>query len=124
MFRSRKSKPAPESPLKPTVFLLLLALAERERHGYDLVRAVEARTPGLRVEPANLYRTLRTMERDGLVEESDRRPDPALDDARRRYFRITAKGARLARSEAARLEKLVRLARKLEPLAIPPDSAK
>jgi DNA-binding PadR family transcriptional regulator len=124
MFRSRTRKPAPESPLKPTVFLLLLALAERERHGYDLVRAVEARTPGIRVEPANLYRTLRTMERDGLVEESERRPDPALDDARRRYFRITAKGARLARSEAARLEKLIRFARKLEPLAVPEEPGK
>jgi DNA-binding PadR family transcriptional regulator len=102
--------------LKPTVFLILLALAERERHGYGLVKAVEARVPGMRLEPANLYRTLRTLKREGLIAESSRRPDPELDDSRRRYFRITDKGARLARAEADRLEKLVRFARKLGPL--------
>jgi DNA-binding PadR family transcriptional regulator len=121
VFRSRKSEPPAPRPLKPTVFLLLLSLAERERHGYDLVKAVEARMPGLRIEPANLYRTLRAMARDGLVEESDRRPDPELDDARRRYFRITEKGARIARSEVSRLQKLIRLAKKLEPLSAPPS---
>ncbi|MGH9320630.1 MAG: PadR family transcriptional regulator [Vicinamibacteria bacterium] len=107
----------PPAPLKPTVFLILLALAERERHGYNLVKAVEARVPGMRIEPANLYRTLRTLKREGLIAESSHRPDPELDDSRRRYFKITDRGARLARAEANRLAKLVRLAKKLGPLA-------
>lgn len=105
------------APLKPTVFLILLALAERERHGYSLVKAIEARAPGLRIEPANLYRTLRTLKQEGLIAESSRRPDPELDDSRRRYYKITDKGARLARAEAERLSKLVRFAKKLGPLA-------
>ncbi|HEY7818542.1 MAG TPA: helix-turn-helix transcriptional regulator [Vicinamibacteria bacterium] len=103
--------------MKPTVFLILVALGERERHGYGLVKAIESRAPGTRIEPANLYRTLRAMKRDGLITESGRRPDPELDDARRVYFRITDKGARLARAEAERLSKLVRLAKKLRALS-------
>jgi DNA-binding PadR family transcriptional regulator len=110
MFRS-----SPGAPLKPTVFLILVALGERERHGYGLVKAIERRAPGARIEPANLYRTLRAMKRDGLIAETARRPDPELDDSRRRYFRITDKGARLARAEADRLSKLVRVAKKLRP---------
>ncbi len=104
------------APLKPTVFLILVALGGRQRHGYGLVKAIESHSPGTRIEPANLYRTLRAMKRDGLIAESTRRPDPELDDARRRYFRLTEKGARLARAEAERLSKLVRIAKKLRPL--------
>jgi DNA-binding PadR family transcriptional regulator len=103
------------APLKPTVFLILVALGERERHGYALVKAIESRAPGARVEPANLYRTLRSMKREGLIAESARRPDPEIDDTRRRYFRITEKGVRAARAEAERLSKLIRIARKLRP---------
>ncbi|HJS74857.1 MAG TPA: helix-turn-helix transcriptional regulator, partial [Vicinamibacteria bacterium] len=103
------------APMKPTVFLVLLALGARERHGYGLVKAIEGRAPGTRIEPANLYRVLRAMKREGLIAESARRPDPELDDARRRYFRITEKGVRAARAEADRLSKLVRIARKLRP---------
>ncbi len=113
MFRSLQSSPG--VPLKPTVFLILVALGERERHGYGLVKAIESRAPGIRIEPANLYRTLRSMKRQGLIAESARRPDPDLDDTRRRYFRLTEKGARLARAEADRLSKLVRIAKKLRP---------
>src|SRR5262245_43034280 len=113
MFRSDRG--APKAPMKPTVFLILVALGDRERHGYGLVKAIESRAPGTRIEPANLYRTLRTMKREGLIAESSRRPDPELDDSRRRYFRLTEKGARLARVEADRLSKLVRIARKLRP---------
>ena len=111
MFRS-----AGGVPMKPTVFLILIALGERERHGYGLVKAIETRAPGTRIEPANLYRTLRAMKQEGLIAESTRRPDPELDDSRRRYFRITEKGARLARAEAERLSKLVRAAKKLRPI--------
>jgi DNA-binding PadR family transcriptional regulator len=106
------------APLKPTVFLILVALGDRERHGYGLVKAIESRAPGTRIEPANLYRALRSMKREGLIAESTRRPDPEIDDSRRRYFRITEKGARVARAEAERLSKLVRIARKLRPSEI------
>jgi len=116
MFRSATGAKHSGAPLKPTVFLILVALGERQRHGYGLVKAIESRAPGTRIEPANLYRTLRAMKREGLIAESSRRPDPELDDARRRYFRITEKGARLARAEAERLSKLVRIAKKLRPL--------
>ncbi len=115
MFRSATGARNAAPPLKPTVFFILVALGERERHGYGLVKAIEKYAPGTRIEPANLYRTLRAMTREGLVAESSRRPDPDLDDARRRYFRITEKGARLARAEGERLSKLVRIARKLRP---------
>ena len=100
------------SPLKPVVFHILLVLADGERHGYSIVREVESRTVGeLRIEPANLYRTLRAMLADGLIEESDSRPDSRLDDQRRRYFRITNEGFEAVRAEAVRLARLADLAR-------------
>jgi DNA-binding PadR family transcriptional regulator len=98
-------------PLKPIVFHILLVLMDGERHGWTIVREIEKRMGGQKVLPANLYRTLRTMLRDDLIEESDRRPDQALDDERRRYFRITPAGLRTARLEAERLDALVAEAR-------------
>jgi DNA-binding PadR family transcriptional regulator len=102
----------PDPPLKPVVFQILLVLLDGERHGYGIVREVEDRSNGaIRVEPANLYRTLRTLLARGLIEESAKRPDPDLDDERRRYFRITNAGVRAARVEADRLQHLVLAAR-------------
>jgi len=99
-------------PLKPAAFLMLLCLADGEHHGYALKKAVRRRSGG-RIDPgpATLYRTLDGLVRDGLIEESDRRPAPELDDERRRYFRITAAGRRLARAEAEHLAQLVGEAR-------------
>ncbi len=108
----KKRPTPPQSPLKPVVFHILLVLTEGERHGYNIVKEVETRTEGeLRIEPANLYRTLRTLEAEGLIEESDARPDPRLDDQRRRYFRITDAGRVAVKAEAARFAKLAELAR-------------
>ncbi len=105
-------------PLKPVAFHVLLVLLDGERHGYGIVKAVEVQTGDqVRIEPGNLYRTLRTMQAQGLIEESDRRPDTAIDDQRRRYFRVTAFGTEVARAEAARLEKLVGLAKSRKLLA-------
>jgi DNA-binding PadR family transcriptional regulator len=105
-------------PVKPVVFHILLVLMEGERHGYSIVKAVERRTGDeIRIESGNLYRTLRTMLAQGLIEESDRRPDPELDDERRRYFRITELGVRAAEAETARLERMVALARSQKLLA-------
>ena len=98
-------------PLKPLVFQVLLALAEGERHGWSLVREVQQRGGFARIMPGNFYRTLRAMLADGLIEESDARPQPADDDERRRYFAITPLGKTVARAEARRLETAVAEAR-------------
>lgn len=95
-------------PLHPHTFRILVALREGERHGYAIVKELE-RDPDVvgRVMPANLYRRIRTLRDQGLIEESDERPDPELDDERRRYFRVTDLGDAVARAEAVRLRSLV-----------------
>lgn len=99
-------------PLTPAVFHLLMALSEGEKHGYAIMREVERVTDGMvRMGPGTLYGTLKRAIAAGLVEESDERPDPALDDERRRYYRLTAFGLRVAAAEAARLERVVAEAR-------------
>ena len=110
--RSGRSAPDIERhlPLKPLVFQVLLALAAGERHGWSLVREVQQRGAFGRIMPGNFYRTLRSMLEDGLLEESDMRPAPD-DDERRRYFRLTDLGARVASAEARRLEAVVLEAR-------------
>lgn len=113
------SPPAPEAlPLKPMEFHILLVLLERDVHGYALVKQLEERMAGTRkILPGALYRTLNRMADDGLIEESDWRPDPTLDDERRKYFRITELGRDVARAEAERLEALVTEARAKKLLA-------
>ena len=108
------SKTDPESllPLTPAVFHVMLALAGGERHGYAIMQEVAARTSGaVRLGPGTLYGSIKRMVHDGLIEELDERPDPAEDDVRRRYYRITAQGRRVAREEIGRLASLVRHAR-------------
>jgi len=99
-------------PLTPAMFHILLALADRERHGYHIMREVEERTEGMvRLGPGTLYGSIKRMLSDGLVEESGERPDPEMDDERRRYYRLTDFGYRVATAEAERLAGLVRSAR-------------
>jgi len=99
------------TPLSPAVFHILLSLAEGERHAYVLKREIARRTDGkLRLGPAVLYGSIAKMLEQGLIEESDDRPDPHLDDERRRYYRLTAFGRQVAQAEAARMKGLVRLA--------------
>lgn len=99
-------------PLTPAMFHILLALADRERHGYDIMREVDERTEGkVRLGPGTLYGSIKRMLGDGLVEELDERPDPELDDERRRYYRLTDLGYRVAVAEAERLAHLVKSAR-------------
>src|SRR5579863_8500046 len=91
-------------PLTPPVFHILLALADEERHGYGIMQDVSWQTNGaLQLGPGTLYGCLKRMLAAGLVEESDERPDPTLDDERRRYYRMTALGRSVAREEARRL---------------------
>jgi DNA-binding PadR family transcriptional regulator len=90
----------------------LLALADGEKHGYAIMLEVAAFSRGqVRLGPGTLYGTLKRMLADGWIEESDERPDPALDDERRRYYRLTDLGGRMARAEASRLAQLVEAAR-------------
>jgi DNA-binding PadR family transcriptional regulator len=106
-----KISPGDLLPLAPAVFHLLLSLAEGERHGYALKREIAARTGGrMRLGPGVLYGSIAKMLAQGLIEESDDRPDPHLDDERRRYYRITAFGRKVAQAEAARMRALVDLA--------------
>ncbi len=102
------------SPLKPLAFEILLVLLERERHGYSIARAIEQRSGGTRIQAGSLYRTLRTMLRDRLIEESDQRPDPELDDERRRYFKVTPSGREAAASTARQFGTLVEKAQELD----------
>ena len=98
--------------LTPARFHILMAIADRDRHGYGIMQEVAAQTDGaVRLGPGTLYRSIKGLVEDGMIEESEVRPDPALDDQRRRYYRITALGLSAARDEARRLEHLVEMAR-------------
>ena len=97
-------------PLKPHWFHVLLSLADQEQHGYGIMQQVLERTDGrVRLWPATLYGTLKRLIDEGLIEESDERPAPELDDARRRYYRLTRLGRRVLAAEGERLEDLVRV---------------
>jgi len=99
-------------PLTPPVFHILLALADEERHGYGIMLDVARQTHDtLQLGPGTLYGCLKRMLAAGLVEESDERPDPALDDDRRRYYRMTNLGQLVVRAEAQRLANAVFAAR-------------
>jgi DNA-binding PadR family transcriptional regulator len=109
-----KPKPDPVEhllPLSLPVFHMLLALSEGERHGYALKRQILLSTEGkLNLGSGALYGSINKMLEQKLILESDERPDPHLDDERRRYYRITPLGRRVVQSEAIRLRDLVRLA--------------
>jgi DNA-binding PadR family transcriptional regulator len=99
-------------PLQPAAFHILLTLADGEHHGYAIIQDVTRRTDGeVELSAGTLYRSIHRMLQQGLIEESRRRPAPAEDDERRRYYLLTAFGAAVARAEAGRLSRLVRLAR-------------
>jgi DNA-binding PadR family transcriptional regulator len=91
---------------------ILIALGDGERHGYAIMRTVEEATGGaVKLGPGTLYTTLARLEADGLIEESDARPDPAVDDRRRRYWRLTLAGRAVAAEEVRRMAAIVERAR-------------
>ncbi len=93
------------------MFQILLALGDGERHGYALKREILQRSDGrMNLGSGALYGSLNRLLEEGLIVESDERPDPHLDDARRRYYRITSFGRRVALAEADRMRELVQLA--------------
>ena len=99
-------------PLPPATFHILMAVTDEDRHGYAIIQDVMARTDGeLRLSAGTLYRSIQRMLEQGLIVEARKRPAPALDDERRRYYSITPFGTAVARAEMRRLTQLVRLAR-------------
>src|SRR5882762_11479278 len=97
-------------PLKPNWFHVLLSLSDQEQHGYGIMQEVLERTGGkVRLWPATLYGTIKRLIKEGLIEESDERPAPELDDARRRYYRLTRFGRCVLDAESDRLQELVRI---------------
>jgi DNA-binding PadR family transcriptional regulator len=98
-------------PLTPATFAILLTLASGEKHGYAIMREIAASSEGvLRVGPGTLYHAIKQLLAAGMIAETGDRPDPALDDQRRRYYRLTGFGRRVVQAEAVRLAQLVRQA--------------
>jgi DNA-binding PadR family transcriptional regulator len=99
-------------PLTPGMFQVLIALADGEKHGYAIIKEVARRTGGeVTLSAGTLYTIIRRFVQEGVITESDERPDPALDDERRRYYRITPFGREVARAEARRMETVLGMAR-------------
>ena len=99
-------------PLPTATFHILMALSNEDRHGYAIIQDIEERTGGaLRLSAGTLYRSIQRMLEQGLLVETNDRPEPELDDERRRYYRITPFGTQVAKAEARRLHELVRMAR-------------
>ncbi|HEX7620013.1 MAG TPA: PadR family transcriptional regulator [Anaerolineales bacterium] len=98
-------------PLTPAVFHILLALLDGEKHGYAIMKEVEAQTSGqIKMGPGTLYGSIKRMLAAGLIEETDERPAPELDDERRRYYRTTAQGQSVVVAESKRLASAVKTA--------------
>ncbi len=99
-------------PIPLATFHILMSVAHGERHGYAIIQDVSARTNGeLRLSAGTLYRSIQRMQEQGMIVEALRRPAASRDDERRRYYRITPFGTGVANAEAARLQRLVQLAR-------------
>lgn len=108
-----RGKRSPDSllPLTPAMFEVLIALADGEKHGYAIIKEVARRTGGeVSLSAGTLYAIIRRFEMEGVLEESDERPDAALDDERRRYYRLTSFGRDVAQAEAKRMETALKMA--------------
>ena len=109
-FKERDAEPF--LPLTPAMFHVLLALADGEKHGYAILKEVAQRTGGkVRLSAGTLYGIIHRLLGEGLIHETDERPGPALDDERRRYYRLTDLGRKVARAEAERMEEILGMAR-------------
>src|SRR6266849_596090 len=103
----------PLTPLTPAVFYILLALASSEKHGYEIMKQVKQDSGGqVKMGTGTLYGSLKRMLADGLIEEAGERPDPALDDERRRYYRLTQLGRRAFNAELRRYAEVVAVAQR------------
>jgi DNA-binding PadR family transcriptional regulator len=101
----------PTQPLTPTVFHILMALADGEKHGYSIMKDVEKQTRGkIKLGPGTLYGSIKRMLAANLIEEADERPDPAMDDERRRYYRMSGLGQKLMSGKSQQLDQAVKTA--------------
>ena len=108
-----KANPQPNDllPLTPAVFHILLALADEEKHGYAIMKEVETNSNGqFQMGPGTLYGSIKRMLELNLIEETDERPDPAMDDQRRRYYKQTPFGVKVLKAELQRFSDLMRVA--------------
>src|SRR5687767_9513956 len=104
-----RQDPSEFVPLPTATFHILLALREEEKHGYAIMRDVESMSDGaVKIGPGTMYGSIKRMLASGLIEESDERPDPEMDDERRRYYRCTGLGAQVCQVEVERLTKLLK----------------
>jgi DNA-binding PadR family transcriptional regulator len=102
----------PSAALTAAEFQVLVALADGEKHGYAIGKEIASRTDGqVQLRAATLYTVIKRLLENGLIEETIARPDPELDDERRRYYRLSARGRKAAEGEARRLEATVKQAR-------------
>lgn len=100
-------------PLRPSVFHILLALSDGDLHGYGIMQEVAEHTAGqIRLGPGTLYGAIKRLLGDRLIIETDERPDPELDDERRRYYRLTDFGQRVLKAEVQRISRMVSVAQK------------
>jgi DNA-binding PadR family transcriptional regulator len=101
------------APLTPAVLHILLALSTRERHGYGIMKEVESESQGkVKMGPGTLYGSIGRMIEAGLIRESDKRVDPEMDDERRIYYKITARGQEALTAELERYREVVAIAKK------------
>lgn len=110
----KDAPPDPQTflPLTPIVFHILVALSGEERHGYGIIKEVEASTGGqVMIQTGTLYQAIKRLLQAGLIQEVESRIDPALDDERRRYYALSGMGRKVLREEVLRLERMVQLAR-------------
>ncbi|HUQ43446.1 MAG TPA: PadR family transcriptional regulator, partial [Candidatus Limnocylindria bacterium] len=113
-------RPSAPPPLSRVAMYILLAIGPEERHGYAIMHEVGRITArAVKLGPGAIYTTIKRLLADGLIEESEERPDPEVDDQRRRYYRLTALGRSVAASEVRRLDALLSSAR---PWALTPDA--
>ena|SRR5579863_4972556 len=108
-YTDRRMKPF---PLSRDIVHILIALADRDRHGYSIMREISARTGGqVKLSASTLYGAIKRLVEEGLIVELAERPDPSHDDERRRYYRLTPEGRRAAIDEVQRFELLLSEAR-------------
>jgi DNA-binding PadR family transcriptional regulator len=99
--------------ITPAIHLILVALADGEKHGYHIMQRIDEVTAGAsRMGPGTLYGSLKKMLTDGLVLETESRIDTALDDERRRYYRLSARGVSTLEQENARQRRLIDASRR------------
>ena len=109
---SKRRDPESLLPLTPGMFQVLIALADGDKHGYAIIKEVTRRTAGeISLSAGTLYTIIRRFVQEGVIVESDQRPDPALDDERRHYYRLTEFGREVARAEGQRMQTVLGMAR-------------